>query len=92
MSSDDSVIFVGNKPFMNYVTAAVLQFNGGAKQVVFKARGKHISRCVDVVEVIKNKFLSDVKVDKIDIGSEEVENKEGRKLNVSTIEITVSKG
>jgi DNA-binding protein Alba len=38
---DFNVIFVGNKPFMNYVTGIVMQFTTqGATQVSVRARGK----------------------------------------------------
>lgn len=64
----------------------------GAKEVTIKARGKFISRAVDVAEVSAKRFLENtVQVDAIRINSEEFENKEGRKVRVSTIEITLSK-
>ena len=87
----DSTIFIGDKPFMNYVTAAMLQFNSGNKILTVKARGKHISRAVDVTEVLRNRFLSDVKVDSIEIGSEDVKSREGRDMKVSTIQINLKK-
>ncbi len=90
---DENVVFVGGKPFMNYVTAVVMQFTKGASEVVVKARGKFISRAVDVAEVATKRFLNDqgVTVKDIKIDSEEFENKEGKKVNVSTIEITLGK-
>lgn len=90
---DDHTVFVGNKPFMNYVTGVVMQFTTqGANEVVVKARGKFINRCVDVVEVVKNRFLENqVDVKGIQIDSEEFENKEGKQVRVSTIEITLAK-
>ena len=91
---DDNVIFIGSKPFMNYVTGVVMQFTRqGSNEVIIKARGKFISRAVDVAEVTTKRFLNDqnIKVKDIKIDSEEFENKEGRKVNVSTIEITLSK-
>jgi DNA-binding protein len=87
--SEENSIFVGGKPFMNYVTGVVIQFNNGAKTVTIKARGKFISKGVDVAEVSRRKFLDDknVTVKNISIGSEEFENKEGKMVNVSVIEI-----
>ena len=90
----DNTVFIGEKPFMNYVTAVVTQFKTkGEKEVIVKARGKFISRAVDVVEVASKKFLVEekIKVKDIKINSEEFENKEGRKVNVSTIDITLEK-
>jgi len=36
--TDDNIIYVGNKPVMNYVLAVVTQFNNGADEVLIKAR------------------------------------------------------
>lgn len=89
----DNCIFIGGKPFMNYVTGVVMQFTTKeAEEVIVKARGKFISRAVDVAEVASKRFLKDsVSVKGIAINSEEFENKEGRQVRVSTIEITLEK-
>ena len=92
--ADENVVFIGSKPFMNYVTSVVMQFTTkNHKQVIKKARGKFISRAVDVAEVASKRFLKEdnIKVIKIEIDSEEFENKEGKRVNVSTIEITLSR-
>ena len=91
--TDEHNIFIGGKPFMNYVTAVVMQFTTkGASNVVVKSRGKFISRAVDVVEVTKNRFLKDqIDVKDIKINSEEFTNKEGKQVRVSTLEITLGK-
>ena len=88
---DDNVIFVGQKPTMSYVLAVMTQFTGCIKEVHLKARGRSISRAVDVEEIVKNRFLSDVKVNSIDIGTEEREVEQGNKINVSTIDIKLLK-
>lgn len=90
----DNTIFVGIKPFMNYVTGVVMQFqNKGQKEVIVGARGKFISKAVDVVEVAKRTFLKDenIKIKDIKISSEPFENKEGRRIFVSAIEIKLEK-
>lgn len=89
--SEEHSIFIGGKPFMNYVTGVVMQFNQGAEIVTVKARGKFISKGVDVAEVARRKFLEDknVTVNCVTIGSEEFENKEGKMVNVSVIEIAL---
>ncbi|MDH3353008.1 MAG: DNA-binding protein Alba [Nanoarchaeota archaeon] len=86
-------IFIGGKPFMNYVTGVALQFNKGAQEVTIKARGKFISKGVDVAEVARKKFLKEdeISVKNVSIGSEEFENKEGKIVNVSILEITLKK-
>jgi DNA-binding protein len=89
----DNVIFIGNKPFMNYVTSVVIQFTTKeAPEVIVKARGKFISRAVDVVEVARKRFLhGQVKIKDILTDSEEFTNKEGKLVRVSTIEIVLDK-
>ncbi|MBI4983610.1 DNA-binding protein Alba [Candidatus Woesearchaeota archaeon] len=91
--SDDNSIFIGNKPFMNYVTGVVIQFTTkGAGEVCIKARGKFISRAVDVAEVSSKRFLdNNVVVKDVKIDSEQFENKEGRQVRVSNIEITLAR-
>ncbi len=90
MAADNS-IFIGNKPFMNYVTAVVMQFTvKNADEVTVKARGKFISRAVDVAEVAVKRFLEgQVEIGDIHIDSEEFENKEGKQVRVSTMEILI---
>jgi len=91
--AEDNSVFIGNKPFMNYVTSVVVQFTTkGASEVVVKARGKFISRAVDVAEVAMKRFLKDqIELKEIRIDSEEFKNKEGRDVRVSTIEIVLAK-
>jgi len=91
--TEDNSIFIGNKPFMNYVTGVVMQFTTkGANTVFIKARGKFISRAVDVSEVSAKRFLDErVFVNNIRIDSEEFKNQEGRNVRVSTIEIELIK-
>lgn len=92
--SSDNAILIGGKPFMNYVTGVIVQFSTKkAKKVTVLARGKFISKAVDVAEVARRKFLNEhnVEVGNVRIASEEFENKEGRKVNVSAIEIDLVK-
>ena len=90
---EDNSIFIGGKPFMNYVTGVVMQFTTkNASEVTIKARGKFISRAVDVAEVAAKRFLENqVSISGIDINSEEFQNKEGKQVRVSTIEITLTR-
>ena len=78
-------VLIGKKGAMAYVLAVVTGFNAG-NEVVIKARGRNISVAVDVAEIIRNRFLQEVKLDKIEIGTETIENRA-----VSTMEITMSK-
>lgn len=66
----------------------------GASEVVVKARGRFISRAVDIVEVATKRFLDgqiELARDGIKVGSEEFENKEGKQVRVSYIEISLVK-
>lgn len=91
---DTNIIFVGIKPFMNYVTGVVMQFQTkGRNEVVVSARGKFVSKAVDVVEVARRTFLKEenIQVKDIKISSEQFETKEGKRIFVSAIEITLTK-
>ena len=85
--AEDSIIYIGNKPVMNYVLATVTQFNEGVNKVTIKARGRAISRAVDTSEVVRNRFMPDIKVDDIRISTEELMGEKGETFNVSSIEI-----
>lgn len=90
--SESNAVLIGRKPVMNYVLACITSFHGGAKEVSIKARGKAISRAIDVAEVVRRRFLPDVKVAKIGIGTDELPAQEGNQAsNVSTIEITLER-
>lgn len=89
---ENNTIFVGSKPVMNYVLAVVTQFNEGSETVVLRARGKAISRAVDAAEIVRNRFVPDSVVSDIQISTEEIENYNNEKTNVSIIEITIEKG
>jgi DNA-binding protein len=91
--SETNAVLVGNKPVMNYVLACITLFHGGAKEVNVKARGRSISRAVDVVEVVRRRFLPDVKIKKVGVGTQQMAPREegGTPTNVSTIEITMER-
>jgi|SRR3989344_2613836 len=92
-NADDHIVFIGGKSFMNYVTGVVMQFTTqNASEVVIKARGKFISKAVDIAEAASKRFLENtIAVKDIKINSEEFQNTEGRNIRVSTIEITLNK-
>lgn len=87
----ENVVFVGKKGTMSYVLAVVTQMNQGSAHVMIKARGKAISRAVDVAEIVRNKFMTDTKIDDIKIATEEINTDEGNVLKVSAIEIKLVK-
>jgi DNA-binding protein Alba len=87
----NNVIYVGKKNVMSYVLAVVTIFNKGENEAVIMSRGRSISKAVDIAEITRNRFLPEVTVSKINIGTEEMTTKEGNKTNVSIIEITLKK-
>ena len=84
----DERIYVGSKPILAYVTAVVTALSK-SDSVSVMARGRAISTAVDVVEVTKRSFLTDI-VDGVDIGTERL-GEAGAERNVSTISIHLSK-
>jgi len=76
---------------LNYVLACMALFKSGQDEVLVKARGRSISTAVDVVEVTRNRYMQDVKVGGISIGTEALTNEDGRTSNVSSIEIKIIK-
>ena len=91
MAEKEGVVYIGNKPPMNYVLAVVTQFHSGAKVVHIKARGRAISRAVDVAEIVRNRFVEGVKVGEIQIGTETLKGENGEEVNVSAIDIPLIK-
>jgi len=94
LSREPNVIYVGRKPPMNYVLGIITSFSGSnTKEVTLKARGQAITTAVDAVEITRHRFIKDLSIGKITIGTEEMPPREGesRAMNVSTIEITLTK-
>jgi DNA-binding protein len=90
--SDENAIYVGKKPTMNYVLAVVTQFNSGSSEIIIKARGRSISRAVDVAEIVRHRFVSGATIKDIMIDTEPLATEEGATINVSSIEIILSMG
>ncbi len=89
--AEENTVFIGKKGTMSYVLAVVTQVNQGANEINIKARGRAISRAVDVAEIVKNKFVKELKVNNISIATEEIATDEGTPLKVSSIEIKLAK-
>ncbi len=85
---EENIVYIGRKPPTSYVLAVMRQFREGADEVKIKARGKAINRAVDVVEITKSRFLSDIEIEDIQIGTEEVQ-RDDESIKLSTIEITL---
>ncbi|MBS7632355.1 DNA-binding protein Alba [Candidatus Bathyarchaeota archaeon] len=87
----ENALYIGKKPVMNYVLACMTHLNSGTQKLVLKARGQAICRAVDTVEVLKRSFAKNLQVEEITISTEEVAREQGRKSNVSAVEITLAK-
>ena len=92
MTKEPNTVFIGRKPTMNYVLAVITLFGGGdAKEVTLKARGLAMSTAIDVAEITRRRFMENLKIEKVSIGTEDLPMQEGGTRSVSTIEITLTK-
>lgn len=90
--AEDNTVYIGRKPVMNYVLAVITQFNsGGSSEVIIKARGRAISRAVDVAEIVKRRFLPEVETASIVTATEEITREDGSQTTVSSMEITLKR-
>ena len=86
-----NTVLIGKKPLMAYCTAIVMQANTGGGDISVKARGRAISKAVDVVEVCRRRFFEGkLEINDVLIGTETIAS-EGQSRNVSTIEIKLKK-
>ena len=87
---EENTVYIGKKETMNYVMAVVTQFNSGSDEVVIKARGRAISKAVDVAEITKNRFVPNSDIINIKTETEQLkrDGEEGT-ANVSSMEITM---
>jgi DNA-binding protein len=94
MAEKSGIVFIGSKTPMDYVLAIITGISASnAKDITLKARGQAITTAVDAAEITRRRFLKDLKISKITIGTEEMPPREGenRARMVSTIEITLTK-
>jgi DNA-binding protein len=90
--ADISEIFIGNKPLMRYVIATMLQIKK-ENSAKIKGRGKFISKAVDAAEVARKKLKETDNMNikhSIKVGTDEFTNEIGKKISVSTIELTLT--
>ena len=91
LSRDPNVIYVGRKPPMNYVLGIITSFSrSNTNEVTLKARGQAITTAVDAAEITRHRFMKNLSVGNITIGTEEIQQEEGGTRNVSTMEITLT--
>lgn len=85
------IIYIGRKNVMTYVLAVVTQFNSGETEVVIKARGRAISRAVDVTQIVKNRFFNTLEVASFKVETEELTNEDGSTSRVSSLTLAMKK-
>lgn len=88
--TEDNIVRIGKKPSMNYVSACVTLFNTDNDQIIVRARGKAITKAVDVVEMLRRSFIKQLKVKSINLGSDEIII-DGKDVKISIIEIILEK-
>jgi len=89
---EENVVYIGKKPVMSYVMAVMTALKPDVNEITLLARGSSICAAVDTAEVVRRRFMKDVEVKEIKIGTEELKDESGRTRSVSTMEITLSRG
>ena len=85
-----NIVIMGVKPIMNYVVACITLFNEGAETVKIRARGKHINKAVDTVELLRRVFMKDAVIDDISLSTDTLTRDDGIEAKVSVIEIIIA--
>lgn len=80
----DDEVLVGKKPTMNYVLAAISQLEKH-KVCNIQARGKAISKAVDISQIVKNRFKTDATIEKVDVGTQTIQDNNKEKSLSSII-------
>jgi len=87
--SEEAIIYIGNKPPMRYVTAMITAYNQqDVNSITIKARGRAISRAVDVAEITRNRFITGLETPAIAIDTEQLPALDGGTRGVSSIAIS----
>lgn len=89
--NQEQVIYIGKKPVMAYCLAVMTALKENEAEVTLMARGRAISKAVDVAEVVRNQFISNLVVNGISIGTEQLETEDGTQRNISNISIVLAK-
>lgn len=89
--AEGNIMYIGKKPSMNYVLAINSRMNNGLDEVTVKARGRTISKAVDIAEIVTNRFVPEANDNDVKISTEEITRDDGTKTNVSTIEILIKR-
>jgi DNA-binding protein len=86
--SQPKVIIVGTtKPVLNYVTACITLFNNGEKRIRLRARGRAINVAVEVVQLLRSRFMNDVVINAANIDGDVVVGRDGVPFRVAVLEL-----
>jgi len=88
----EAVVYVGKRPAFKYVGACLSLFHSGHERVKVMARGLAIPKAIEVVERMRNHFMKDIIVERVDLGSEVLVREGGTPKRVSVISITLRRG
>lgn len=91
MAEEENTVYVGSKPTPSYVLAVVTQISEGHENVSLKARGKSITKAVDVVERLRNQHMPEIKVTSKDIGTDIIEDSDGNDIKLSSVTIELER-
>ena len=88
-SKTRSIVLIGKKPLMTYVNSTLTQLSS-LPFVTITARGKSITIAVDVSQFILKRMSSvGYKINDVRISSDSLISNDGKKRNVSTIQIDI---
>jgi len=85
-----SLVIVGKKDAMRYVTACITLFNRGEQEIVLRARGRNIENCIKTIMLLRQGFYSNLRIKEINIGSDEMLRDDGKKRYVSFLEAVIT--
>jgi len=82
------LIIVGtSKPVLNYVTACITLFNRGEQRIRLRARGRAINVAVEVVQLLRSRFMKDVVINAANIDEDVIVGKDGAPFRVAVLEL-----
>lgn len=88
---DRSVVLIGIKPIMTYVTATLTQL-ATLPKITIKARGKRITQAVDVSQmIVKRMNTVGYEISDVRIASDSFTGEDGKNRKISTMEIDIIK-
>lgn len=89
-TNPENTVFIGNKTTMNYVFAVQTQ-SKTQTEINILARGKHISKAVDVSQITLDRFLTKWKINNVNVGTDSFYNQEiSRDIKTSFINILIN--